>query len=72
MDREDALKLVKKHVKTRNLVKHMLATEAVMASLARHLDEDEGKWALAGLLHDIDYDKTSDDPDRHSLVGRAP
>jgi putative nucleotidyltransferase with HDIG domain len=69
MDRENALKLVKQHVKTRNLVKHMLATEAVMASLARRLGEDEEMWALAGLLHDIDYDKTSDDPDRHSLLG---
>jgi putative nucleotidyltransferase with HDIG domain len=69
MNREDALSIVKQHVKTRNLLKHMLATEAVMASLARRLGEDEEKWALAGLLHDIDYDKTSDDPDRHSLVG---
>ncbi|NLS45119.1 MAG: HDIG domain-containing protein [Firmicutes bacterium] len=69
MEREDALNLVKKHVKTVNLIKHMLAAEAVMASLAEHLGEDEKQWALAGLLHDIDYDKTANDPDRHSLVG---
>lgn len=69
MEREDALNLVKKHVKTINLIKHMLAAEAVMASLAEHLGEDEKQWALAGLLHDIDYDKTANDPDRHSLVG---
>ena len=67
MNREDALKLVKQHVKTRNLIKHMLATEAVMASLAKRLGEDEEKWALAGLLHDIDYYKNSEDPDRHHL-----
>lgn len=69
MDRQEALELVKKHVKTRNLIKHMLATEAVMKALAEHFGEDEGKWALAGLLHDIDYDETAHDPDRHSLVG---
>jgi len=69
MKREDALRLVKKHVKTRNLVKHMLAAEVVMAALARHLGENEEKWALAGLLHDVDYDETSDEPERHSLVG---
>jgi putative nucleotidyltransferase with HDIG domain len=69
VEREDALNLVKKHVKTINLIKHMLAAEAVMASLAEHLGEDEKQWALAGLLHDIDYDKTANDPDRHSLVG---
>lgn len=69
MDRQEALELVKKHVKTRNLIKHMLATEAVMKALAERFGEDEGKWALAGLLHDIDYDETAHDPDRHSLVG---
>ena len=37
MEREAALALVKKHVKTRNLVKHMLAAEAIMRRLARHL-----------------------------------
>ena len=69
MDRKDALELVKKHVKTKNLIKHMLAAEAVMASLANRLGEDEKKWALAGLLHDVDYDETVNHPDRHSLVG---
>jgi len=37
--------------------------------LARHFDEDEEKWALAGLLHDIDYDKVKDDLSQHSLLG---
>ncbi len=69
MDRQQALELVKKHVKTKNLVKHMLATEAVMGALAAHLGEDETTWALAGILHDIDYDETAHDPGRHGLVG---
>lgn len=69
MDRQEALDLVKEHVKTRNLIKHMLATEAVMKALAERLGEDQDKWALAGLLHDIDYDETAHDPNRHSLVG---
>ncbi len=69
MDRQQALELVKKNVRARNLIKHMLATEAVMKALAARFGEDEEKWALAGLLHDIDYDETAHDPDRHSLVG---
>lgn len=69
LDRQQALEVVGKHVKAKNLVKHMLATEAVMKALARHFGEDEGKWALAGILHDIDYDETAHDPERHSLVG---
>ncbi len=69
LDRQQALAMVKTHVKTKNLVKHMLATEAVMKALAKRLGEDEEKWALVGLLHDIDYDETAHDPDRHSIVG---
>ena len=69
MDRQDALVVLKKHVKNKNLLKHMYACEAVMRKLARHFGEDEDKWGLAGLMHDIDYDETKDDPKRHSRVG---
>lgn len=69
MNRNEALELLKKNLKNKNLIKHCLAVEAVMARLARHFGEDEEKWALAGLLHDIDYDSTKDDPQRHSLIG---
>ncbi len=69
MNREEAYKLLKQHMKTKNLIKHSLAVEAVMWRLARHFGEDEEKWGLAGLLHDIDYDRTKDDPKRHSLEG---
>jgi len=40
-----------------------------MKRLAQHFGEDEEKWSLAGLLHDIDYDETKDDPERHSMLG---
>lgn len=65
MRREEALKLVEEKVKTRNLVKHMLAVEAGMRALAKHLGENEEQWALAGLLHDLDYEETKDRPDLH-------
>ena len=69
MEREAALILVKKHVGTTNLVKHMLAAEAIMRRLASHLGEDEETWGLAGLLHDIDYEETMNTPEKHALVG---
>jgi putative nucleotidyltransferase with HDIG domain len=65
MTREEALALVQKMVKTKNLVKHMLAVEAGMRALAAHLGEDKERWALAGLLHDLDYEETKDRPDLH-------
>jgi len=68
MNREEALALLKKKVKTKNLVKHMIATEACMRKLALHFGEPAEKWALAGLLHDLDYDDTKDDFARHGLV----
>ncbi len=71
MQRQEALALVKKQVKNKNLVKHMLAVEAVMERLAEHYEEDPTTWSLTGLLHDIDYDQTADSPADHSKVGAA-
>lgn len=68
MDREEALKLVKEKVKNQNLVKHMLACEAVLRKMAQHFGEDEEKWGLAGLLHDLDYDLTYNKPEEHALI----
>jgi putative nucleotidyltransferase with HDIG domain len=69
LDRETALEMVKKNVKNKNLRKHMYAVEAICKRLAKEFGEDEQKWALAGLLHDVDYDKTDKDPEKHSMIG---
>ncbi len=66
--REEALQVVKKEIPNINLQKHCLATEVVMRELAIQLNEDEKKWSLAGLLHDLDYTQTADNPKKHSLV----
>ena len=69
MTREEALKLVKSKAKNRNLVKHMIATEACMGFLASHFHEDKSLWSVTGLLHDLDYDQTADDPAKHGMLG---
>lgn len=56
MNRDDALAIVHKYVKNPNLVKHMLAVEAAMRFYARKYGADEEKWAIAGLLHDFDWE----------------
>ncbi len=69
--REEAYALVTERIPQRNLVNHCVATEVIMRALAEHLGADAAdadRWALAGLLHDLDYAETADDPARHGLV----
>lgn len=68
MNREEAWKLVEENVSGRNLRNHMLSVEAIMRSLARRFGEDEESWALAGLLHDLDYDETFETPEKHTTI----
>ncbi len=58
--REKALDLVNSHIQNENLIKHCLATEAVLRAMAVHLGQDEQKWGLAGLLHDLDAESHAD------------
>jgi putative nucleotidyltransferase with HDIG domain len=67
MTRDEAIALVKRRVSKGNLVKHMLASGACMRALALELDGDPDLWELVGVLHDLDYDETADDVDRHGL-----
>jgi putative nucleotidyltransferase with HDIG domain len=69
MDRQQALQSVRKNVANENLVRHMLATEAIMRALARRLGGNEEEWGLAGLLHDIDVELTGGDMAAHSKLG---
>lgn len=66
MTRARALELVERHLHNRNLVKHCLAVEACMRDFAAHFGEDPEPWALAGLLHDLDYEYTVDAPETHA------
>lgn len=56
MNRDDALKIVREHVKNENLVRHMLAVEAAMAAYAQKHGEDEELYRITGLLHDFDWE----------------
>ncbi|CAA7599676.1 HD/PDEase domain protein [Acididesulfobacillus acetoxydans] len=69
LSRNESYSELQKYVQNRNLLKHMLSTEAVMLRLAGHFGEDPEVWGLAGLLHDIDYEETKDQPEVHGLKG---
>jgi len=68
LSRDEALALVRGRIANPNLVKHMLATEAVMEDLADKLGEDRILWGRTGLLHDLDLDVTEGDMARHGRV----
>lgn len=53
--KEQALNFLNQQIENKNIIKHMLATEAMMKELAKKLGGDEEEWAMAGLLHDGDY-----------------
>ncbi len=62
-DRESALKVLYTHVKQESLLRHALTVEAVMRHFAAiYCEEEAEKWAVIGLLHDIDFEKY---PEQH-------
>lgn len=64
--RQQALELLHKNMQNVNLRRHSYAVEVVMKSLAKHFNENEEMWGIAGLLHDADYEITKEDPKRHT------
>jgi predicted hydrolase (HD superfamily) len=65
--REDALQLFRKYNKSESLLKHALSVEGVMRFMARKAGEDEDKWGIIGLVHDLDYEMY---PDQHCTMTR--
>ena len=60
--REQTFSLLKEYNKNESLIKHALAVEAVMRYCARKRSEDEEKWGVIGLIHDLDYEQF---PEQH-------
>jgi len=68
MNRDQALELLHKNMQNQNLRRHCYPVEVVMRALAKHFGENEEKWGIVGLLHDGDYEKTKETPDKHTLL----
>jgi len=63
--RKEALELLEENLKNEKLISHSRASEVIMGALAVKLGEDRELWELAGLLHDLDYELTGEDPGLH-------
>lgn len=67
ISREIAFNLLHEYVKSKNMLRHSLASEVVCQAIARRLGRDENSYGIAGLLHDIDVEVTNADPKKHGL-----
>ena len=54
---DEALSLLKEFNQCESLLKHAYSVEGVMRYMAQKLGEDEEKWGIIGLVHDLDYDR---------------
>lgn len=61
MSKDESLKLLMEYANEK-LLKHSLCVAFAMQCYARKFNEDEEKWFITGLLHDLDYEKY---PDKH-------
>jgi putative nucleotidyltransferase with HDIG domain len=64
---EEALQEVRKNISSNKIILHVIAVAKIMKALAQRLGEDEELWEVTGLLHDIDYERTKDEPSKHGL-----
>ena len=65
MDRKEARTILESMTTSASLLRHMRTLELVMEAYAKKYNEDENEWAIAGLLHDADYEAY---PDQHPGV----
>jgi putative nucleotidyltransferase with HDIG domain len=68
MNIDQARALAREKTEKDTTYRHLVSVEGVMRRLGRHFGEDEERWALTGLFHDLDQDQTSEDPDRHARL----
>jgi len=64
---DEALSLLKEFNKSESLLKHAYSVEGVMRYMARKIGEDEEKWGIIGLMHDLDYERF---PEQHCKKSR--
>jgi lysyl-tRNA synthetase class 2 len=67
IDRNTALEILKKHISSDSLMKHSLASAAVMEGLAEYFNQDKENFYLAGLLHDIDFELIDNKFELHGI-----
>ena len=68
MDRSSAWEALSLRIENPGLIRHSRAVEAIMRHLAMKLEMDVEQWGLAGLLHDIDWERVKSHSDEHGIL----
>ena len=68
INREEAFLLLKKYLRNIDNIRYSLAVEAVLREIAKRLGRDEELWGLTGLLHNLDYEYTSGEPEKRGIL----
>jgi len=68
MDTTEARALARDKTEKETTYRHLVSVEGVMRRLGQHFGEDEDRWALTGLFHDLDQDQTGDDMAKHARL----
>lgn len=66
--KEEALRILEQNIRNEKLRKHCILVSLLMKCLAKELGENQQEWEIVGLLHDIDYEKTKDNPKAHASI----
>lgn len=68
INHKEAMRVLKRYLQNEKLQFHSFAVESIMKHLARKLNKDEELWSIVGLLHDLDYEYTEKNPEKHTKI----
>ena len=68
INRNEALVLIKKYINNRELIRISFSVEEILKDIAKRSNKDKELWAMTGLLHNIDYEYTSYEPEKRGYV----
>lgn len=64
----EARLLLKNLVKNRDIIRHSIVMESIMLKLAEEAGKKQETWAIVGLLHDLDFPLTIENPTKHGII----
>jgi hypothetical protein len=66
--KDEAIVLLKKYIKDKNLIVNSIIAETLLRKIAKLFGKDEEMWGITGLLHNLDYEYTRDNPERRGRL----